>query len=112
MDNKIKNYQAILEDFLAKEAQDRVIPGLEFQVIADKQNNHLQLVEMGWYEKRYIHSVIFHFQIKPTGRIWILANNTDILVAEALMKLNVLASDIVIGFHPVNVRPFTGFTVA
>jgi hypothetical protein len=112
MDKQIKKYQNILEAFLNREANDRTIPEIEFQVIADKQNNHFQLVETGWYQKRYIHSVIFHFQIKPNGKIWILANNTDILVAEELMKLNVPASDIVISFHPVNVRQFTGFAVA
>jgi XisI protein len=112
MDKKIKKYQTILENFLNKEAEDSKIPEIEFQVIADKQNNHFQLVETGWYEKRYIHSVIFHFQIKPSGKIWLLANNTDILVAEELMKLSVPASDIVIGFHPINIRQFTGFAVA
>lgn len=112
MDKKIKKYQQIIENYLEKEAQDRKIPDIDCQVIADKDNNHYQLVETGWYQKRYIHSVIFHFHIKPNGKIWLLANNTDILVAEELLKLGVPASDIVIGFHPENVRPLTGFAVA
>ena len=112
MDKKIKNYQKLLENFLEKESKDTVIPDIEFQVIVDKQHNHFQLVETGWYEKRYIHSVVFHFQIKPNGKIWLLANNTDILVAEELMKQGIPASDIVIGFHPISVRPLTGFAVA
>jgi hypothetical protein len=112
MDKKIKNYQKIVENYLQEELKDRVIPGIEFQVIADKSNNHFQLVESGWYEKRYIHSVIFHFHIKPNGRVWLLANNSDILVAEELVKRGIPASDIVIGFHPTNARQHTGFAVA
>jgi len=112
MDKKIKNYQAILEKYLQEEANDKVIQGIEFQVIADKQNNHFQLVETGWYDNHYIHSVIFHFQIKSNGKIWLLINNSDILVADELMKRGVPASDIVLGFQPEKVRPYTGFATA
>lgn len=112
MDKKIKSYQAVLEKYLQEEANDKVIPGIEFQVIADKQNNHYQLVETGWYDSHYIHSVIFHFQIKNNGKIWLLINNSDILVADELMKRSVPASDIVLGFQPANVRQFTGFATA
>jgi hypothetical protein len=112
MDKKIKKYQQVLEAFLQEEADSKIIPGIEFQVITDTKNNHFQLVETGWYEKQFIHSVVFHFQIKLDGKIWLLANNTDILVAEELVKKGVPASDIVIGFHPESVRQFTGFAVA
>lgn len=112
MDKKIKKYQQVLEAFLQEEADSKTIPGIEFQVITDTRNNHFQLVETGWYEKQFIHSVIFHFQIKPDGKIWLLANNTDMLVAEELVKKGVPASDIVIGFHPESVRQFTGFAAA
>ena len=112
MDKKIKKYQQVLEAFLQEEADSKTIPGIEFQVITDTRNNHFQLVETGWYEKQFIHSVVFHFQIKPDGKIWLLANNTDMLVAEELVKKGVPASDIVIGFHPESVRQFTGFAVA
>jgi len=112
MDKKIKKYQQVLEAFLQEEASSKTIPGIEFQVITDTRNNHFQLVETGWYEKQFVHSVVFHFQIKFDGKIWLLANNTDMLVAEELVKIGVPAADIVIGFHPESVRQFTGFAVA
>lgn len=112
MDKKLKKYQTILEAYLQEEANDKVIPGIEFQVIIDKHNNHFQLVETGWYDGHYIYSVIFHFQIKPNGKIWLLINNSDILVADELMRRGVPASDIVLGFHSEEVRPFTGFATA
>ncbi len=112
MDKKIKDYQRILEAFLNEEAASKMIPGIEFQVVADTRNNHFQLVETGWYEKRFIHSVVFHFHIKPDGKVWLLANNTDTLVAEELVKRGIPASDVVLAFHPESVRPFTGFAAA
>ena len=112
MDKKIKKYQRILETFLSEEANSKTIPEIEFQVVADERNNHFQLVETGWYDKRFIHSVIFHFHIKPDGKVWLLANNTDMLVAEDLVKRGVPASDIVLGFHPAYIRQHTGFAVA
>lgn len=112
MDRKIKNYQKILELFLAEERKEKNIPGIDFQLVIDKNNNHYQLVESGWYEKTYIYNVVFHFQIKSNGKIWLLANNTDTPVAEELIKRGIPATDMVIGFHPVEMRPFTGFAVA
>lgn len=112
MDKKIKQYQRLLESFLNEEAQSKTIPGIEFQVITDLRNLHFQLVETGWFEKRYIHQIIFHFQIKPTGKVWVLVNNTDTLVAEELVRRGIPASDLVLAFHPAAVRPYTQFAVA
>ena len=92
-------------------ADSKTIPGIEFQVITDTRNNHFQLVETGWYEKQFIHSVIFHFQIKPDGKIWLLANNTDIPITDELIKRGVPISDIVLGFHPEKYRAYSGFAV-
>ena len=112
MDKKIKNYQKIIENYLREEAEDKSIPGIEFQLITDTVHHQFQLVETGWHEKHYIYSVLFHFSIKENGKVWLLANNTDILVGEELLKRGIPASDIVIGFHPENVRQFTGFATA
>lgn len=112
MVRKIKKHQRLLEAFLTEEANDHCYEGMENQVIIDEKNNHFQLVETGWYENRFIHRVVFHFDIKPDGKIWLLVNNTDILVAEELVKRGIASSDIVLGFHPVHVRQYTGFATA
>ena len=104
-------YQKILLDFLAIES-DKNIEGIDFQVVKDVENNHYQLVESGWYAKRFIYAVLFHFQIKENGRIWILVNNTDVLVAEALVRKGIEPSDIVLSYVPEKARQYTGFAVA
>jgi hypothetical protein len=112
MDRKIKKYQKILTDFLVSESESKTIENIEFQVVTDVIHNHFQLIETGWYGKRFIYQVIFHFDISAKGKIWILVNNTDILVAEELIKKGIPPSDIVLGFHPAHVRQYTGYAVA
>lgn len=111
MDKKVDTYQNILIHFLKQEAEDRNFDQIEFSVIADTQQLHFQLVQSGWAGKRFIHHVLFHFQIKSDAKIWILANNTEILVAEELLKLGVAAEDIVLAFIPSHARKHTGFAV-
>ena len=113
--DKIKKYQAIIKKFLQSQANIFVptMSKIEYQVIVDNENNHFQLVMTGWNEKdHFIYSVLFHFDIKTNGKVWILVNNTDIMVGEELIELGILKSDIVLGFHSELVRPHTGYAVA
>jgi hypothetical protein len=113
--DKIKKYQGIIKNFLRSQADilTPTLPKIEYQVIIDSENNHYQLVMTGWDAKdHFVYSVLFHFDIKPNGKVWILVNNTDMLVAEELVERGVLKSDIVLGFHSEMVRPHTGYAVA
>jgi XisI protein len=112
MVRKIKKYQQLLEKFLQTELPENQSDEIGYQVITDMKNNHFQLIEMGWYETKFIYRVAIHLSIKPSGKVWLWVNNTDTLVAEELVKLGILASDIVLGFHSVGVRQYTGFAVA
>ncbi len=113
--DKVKKYQNIIKKLLQEQAHILVPtqPRIEYQIVSDTENNHFQLVMTGWNSKdHFVYSVLFHFDIKPNGKIWILVNNTDSLVAEELMERGVLKSDIVLGFHSEMVRPHTGYAVA
>ena len=112
MVRKIKKYQQIIENYLQEEASDRNTPGIEWEVVCDTKQHHYQLVENGWYNNRYIYRVLFHLHIKEKGTVWLLVNNTEIQVAEELVKRSIPASDIVLGFHSEKVRAYTGFAVA
>lgn len=112
MDRKIKKYQKILTDYLVAESTSKDSATIELQVVTDFKNNHFQLVETGWFEKRFIYQVVFHFDIKPNRKVWILVNNTDTLVAEEFITKGIPFTDIVLGFHPAHARQYTGFAVA
>ncbi len=82
------------------------------QLIMDVERNHYQLVSIGWDKKLFSYTVIFHLDIKPDGKIWIQANNTDRDIAEELEEMGVPKSDIVLGFQPPQYRQYTGYAVA
>ena len=108
---KIKHYQNLIADLLREYATSNAT-GLEDQVLLDFENNHFQLVSVGWDNKKYIYLPLFHFDLKPDGKIWLMANNTDVRIAEELVSRGVPRTDIVLGFQPMSVRPFTEYASA
>ncbi|TAE31822.1 MAG: XisI protein [Cytophagales bacterium] len=115
MNNKIETYQPIVFSLLEQYAQHRPVNVQEFEneVVADRERNHFQLASIGWEKDgRFFHNVIFHFDIKPDGKIWIQVNNTDVDIAAELVERGVSKSDIVIGFQPPRYRPYSGYAVA
>jgi XisI protein len=119
MDNvksKIKKYQKIIAQYiqeLAYEYNNALGNDMTYQAIIDTQNNHFQLVRIGWHGQRFLYSVLIHLDIHPqTGNIWIQQNNTEILLDVDLGKLGVLKNHFVLGFRPVEVRSFSDLALA
>jgi hypothetical protein len=51
-----------------------------------------------------------HLDIKD-GKIWIQWNATDLDIAQKLVNLGISPQDIVIGFHPINLRQYNDCAV-
>ena len=108
---KIEEYSALLTDML--QGYEQSDNPLETHVIIDDKHHHYQVLRMGWADKdTLVMRIILYFQIKPDGKIWILANWTEDEVADMLVERGVAKSDIVIGLLPEYARPHTGFAVA
>lgn len=113
MEKKIKHYEKIILEILQQEVIDRPDAGIKDIIIADKETHHYQLIKIGWEDnKRFVYTIIFHFHIETNGKIWLLQNNTDIPITDELLRRDVPASDIVLGFHPPEYRPYMGFAAA
>ena len=65
-------------------------------------------LSIGWSNNIYTYGITFHFDIKD-DKVWIQQNNTDIDIAEDLIKLGVSREDIVLGFYAPYHRPYTDF---
>lgn len=115
MDEKIAKYASILTERLdafvqrRNSSQGRVA---EYELIADDKHRHYQVIRTGWRKDVFEYNIVFHFQIKPTGKVWLLVNNTDILITDDLIERGIPKSDIVIGFLPEFMRPYSGFAIA
>lgn len=109
--DKITKYQTIIATTLKKYATSNV-PGMEDQVILDFENNHFQLITIGWNDGKYIFLPLIHFDIKPDGKIWLMANNTDVRIAEELVEKGIPRNEIVIGFQPAALRSISDYASA
>ncbi len=113
---KIEKYQNLIINQLKEYAASYAHAGkgeVEEQVISDRENNLFQWLTIGWESDEVFQSYInIHFSIKPNGKIWLMENNTEILIGEELVKQGVLREDIVLGLQPPSLRPFTDFAAA
>lgn len=113
--HKIRKYQkliiAILTEEVASFQKDNRQP--RHYLITDKTNRYYQILYMGWLNpNRYVHNVVLNIHIAPDAKIWILANDTELLIGERLVALNVPKADIVLGFQPIEVRKYTEYAVS
>lgn len=110
----LKLYDTILKKYveeLVLEYNQTPVKGMEYSCSIDSERFQYQLFQIGWQQDRYVHQVLLHFSIKPSGKIWIHQNKTDILVGKELQKRGVLASDMVIGFRPTYIRELSEYAV-
>jgi hypothetical protein len=80
------------------------------EVIVDPASDHYELLQLGWNGRRRIHTVVFHIDIID-GKVWVQHDATDRPVVDDLLAAGIPASDIVLGFHPAELRPHTEFAV-
>ena len=113
MDQKITHYQQILKQLLSYYAErfNQSANGVSAQTIIDLEQNHFQLLRLGWNNHRYTFSVVFHFDIKD-GKIWLQENRTDILIEKELVSMGVPAQDIVLGLQAPEDRMYTEYAAA
>lgn len=67
----------------------------------------------GWEHsgKRRVHSALVHLDIID-GKIWVQRDGTEYGMAQELVDAGIPKSQIVLGFQPVEKRPYTDFAVA
>lgn len=113
MKNKIKRYEQLVLAVLKAEELFRTDCEMNDIVIADKELHHYMLLRTGWYSpKEFVNHIVIHFHIAQDGKVWLLENNTDLPITEELVKKGIPYSDIVLGFHPPELRAYTGYAVA
>ena len=76
-------------------------------VFDDRRQAYL-LLDVGWQGKTYIHETVIHIDILD-GKIWIQYDDTEEGVATDLLEAGVPREDIVLGFRPPELRPYTEF---
>ncbi len=78
------------------------------RLLFDDLRQSYMLLDIGWYDKKYIHNATIHLEI-INGKIWIQHDGTDPGIALDLEEAGVPRKDIVLGFRPPHVCQYTGY---
>jgi XisI protein len=109
---KVNRYEQIVKNLLTRWA---AIPNLEPDVrdrlLFDETNQRYAVISEGWNGRARIHHIILDLEIN-NGKVWILADNTDVVIAHELESQGIPKSDIVLGFRAPSVRAETEYAVA
>ncbi|NER92882.1 MAG: XisI protein [Symploca sp. SIO1B1] len=112
--DKLEQYRSYIKQLLTEYASYKSLnKTIERQFVCDTENDHYQIVNMGWDEReeRRIYGCTIHIDIKD-GKIWIQHNMTEIQLGEELVRQGVPKEDIVLGFHSPFMRQFTDYAVS
>ena len=83
----------------------------ESALVFDEVHEHYLLLLMGWNGDERIKSMMIHVRIKDE-KIWIEEDWTEAGVATDLLDEGIQREEIVLAFHPPQVRQYTEFSAA
>ena len=85
--------------------------GVEIQHVYDEANDHYLVLYLGWDGNRRVWKTVLHVRLRA-GKIWIEVDETEEGLATELVRRGVPREDIVLAFHPPELRHFTDFAPA
>ncbi len=86
-------------------------PELSRHLIINNERTEFILMDVGWFNHRYISDVIFHVGI-VNDKIWIHNDFTDIGIADYFVKNGIPKTEIVLAFLPKYAQEVSEFAVA
>lgn len=109
--DRTENYRTIVKRLINEYAAGRPSHGeIESEVVVDDKRNHYELMRIGWDGVRRVHGCVLHVDIKD-GKVWIQHDGTSQPIAEELVQAGVPKEDIVLGFHPQELRKHTAYAI-
>ncbi|MFN6562109.1 MAG: XisI protein [Nostoc sp. ChiSLP01] len=110
--DKLTHYREILRQLIFEYAGHKPANGqIETEAVIDLERDHYEVLHVGWDGVRRIHGSVVHIDI-INNKVWIQYDGTSQPVAEALLEAGIPREDIVLGFHPAELRQYTGFAVS
>ena len=76
----------------------------------DQDRDQYLLLKTGWSQGRRVRGVTLFLRLRD-GKVWVEEDWTEEGIATELVKAGVPREDIVLAFHPPQVRPLTEFAV-
>jgi hypothetical protein len=109
--DRVSRYRQIVRQVIDEYARVKPSYGdIESEAIVDPQRDHYEVMNVGWHDDRRVHGTVIHIDIID-GKIWIQYDGTNRPVADELLAAGVPKEDIVLAFHPADLRKHTEFAV-
>ncbi len=110
---KIELYKKIIQEELAYHQSHKAAnaPELSRHLVVNDDKTEFILLDVGWFNMRYISDIIFHIGIVK-NKVWIHNDYTDIGIADYLVKGGIPKSEIVLAFLPKYAQELSEFAVA
>lgn len=80
-------------------------------VVYDPNRDRYLMLAVGWENRKRVHGCIVHVEIQ-NGKVWIQQDGTEHGIADELVEKGIPPQDIVLAFHPIELRQYTDFAVA
>lgn len=110
--DQVEQYRALIERLLTQHVGElKQYGNLRDKTVFDRQSDSYLLVREGWDNGRRVHAVITHLEIIQ-GKIWVQEDWIEHGITAELEEAGVPKSDIVLGFQPPYVRPYTEYAAA
>ncbi len=109
--DKLERYREIVRRVIDEYARYKPAHGqIETEAIVDRDRDHYEVMHVGWDGVRRVHGAVIHLDLRG-GKVWIQYDGTSRPVAEELVAAGIPREDIVLAFHPTELRRLTGFGV-
>ncbi|MEW5986570.1 MAG: XisI protein [Chloroflexota bacterium] len=110
--DQLDTYRQIVKNVISHYAQFKPSYGeVQIEAIFDEANDHFELMYTGWDGYQRVHGCVLHVDIRG-GKVWIQHDGIEGGIADELVEAGIPPTDIVLGFQPPAVRPYTDFAVA
>lgn len=114
--DKLEQYRAVIERELTaivnQTGNSLSAPAeLRDKTVFDRNSDCYLILREGWDGAHRILAPIISLEI-INGKIWLQADHTNLRIAERVEAAGVPKSDIVLGFQPPSIRPYTEYAMA
>jgi len=113
--DKSIRYKQLIKDSINSYAQliESALPKTKLSIIPvfDDQRGQYLLFETGWTKTRFVRHMPLYIALKE-DKIWIEEDMTEDGIATYFLKHDIPKEDIVLAFHPPEMRQYTEFAVA
>jgi hypothetical protein len=104
---KLNQYREIIKEALQEIAL--MFPKeneIEVETIFDDTHGHYLLLTVGWQNNQREYASILHIDLKPTGKVYLQHDGTDLEFALRLFEKGIPKSDMVVAYRSEQQRKF------